>query len=94
MAFPPISILREKSVCFFVSVSTSSGHFVPKSGVGRGTGAFIYALSADETSPALGVQPLFVVNSPFLGLPFVSLSIMFPYKSRLADSFSLIGSYP
>ena len=37
----------------FVSVSTSSGHFVPKSGVGRGTGAFIYALSADETSPAL-----------------------------------------
>ena len=28
-------------------------HFVPKSGVGRGTGAFIYALSADETSPAL-----------------------------------------
>ena len=38
MAFPPISILREKSVCFFVSVSTSSGHFVPKSGVGRGTG--------------------------------------------------------
>ena len=38
MASPPISILREKSVCFFVSVSTSSGHFVPKSGVGRGTG--------------------------------------------------------
>ena len=36
MASPPISILREKSVCFFVSVSTSSGHFVPKSGVGRG----------------------------------------------------------
>ena len=53
IASPPISILREKSVCFFVSVSTSSGHFVPKSGVGRGTGAFIYALSADETSPAL-----------------------------------------
>ena len=53
MASPPIPILREKSVCFFVSVSTSSGHFVPKSGVGRGTGAFIYALSADETSPAL-----------------------------------------
>ena len=43
MASPPIPILREKSVCFFVSVSTSSGHFVPKSGVGRGTGAFIYA---------------------------------------------------
>ena len=38
---------------FYGSVSTSSGHFVPKSGVGRGTGAFIYALSADETSPAL-----------------------------------------
>ena len=36
-----------------MSVYTSSGHFVPKSGVGRGTGAFIYALSADETSPAL-----------------------------------------
>ena len=53
MASPPIPILREKSVCFFVSVSTSSGHFAPKSGVGRGTGAFIYALSADETSPAL-----------------------------------------
>ena len=53
MASPPISILREKSVCFFVSVSTSSGHFVPKSGVGRGTRAFIYALSAGETSPAL-----------------------------------------
>ena len=53
MDSPPIPILREKSVCFFVSVSTSSGHFVPKSGVGRGTGAFIYALSADETSPAL-----------------------------------------
>ena len=53
MASPPISILREKSLCFFVSVSTGSGHFVPKSGVGRGTVAFIYALSADETSPAL-----------------------------------------
>ena len=36
-----------------MSVSTSSGHFVPKSGVGQGTGAFIYALSAGETSPAL-----------------------------------------
>ena len=31
MASPPIPILREKSVCFFVSVSTSSGHFVPVS---------------------------------------------------------------
>ena len=29
------------------------GTFVPKSGVGQGTGAFIYALSAGETSPAL-----------------------------------------
>ena len=38
---------------FSVSVSTSSGCFVPKFGVGRGTEAFIYALSADETSPAL-----------------------------------------
>ena len=38
---------------FCGSVSTSSGHFVPKFGVGRGTEAFIYALSADETSPAL-----------------------------------------
>ena len=53
MASPPIPILREKSGCFFESVSTSSGHFVPKSGVGQGTGAFIYALSAGETSPAL-----------------------------------------
>ena len=25
----------------------------------------------------LDIQPLFVVSSPFLGLPFVSLSIMF-----------------
>ena len=42
----------ERKICLlFVSVSTSSGHFVPKSGVGRGTGAFIYALSADETNP-------------------------------------------
>ena len=37
---------------FYGNVSTSSGHFVPKFGVVRGTGAFIYALSADETSPA------------------------------------------
>ena len=44
----------ERKICLlFVSVSTGSGHFVPKSGVGRGTGAFIYALSAGETSPAL-----------------------------------------
>ena len=38
---------------FSGSVSTSSGCFVPKFGVGRGTEAFIYALSADETSLAL-----------------------------------------
>ena len=44
----------ERKICLlFVSVSTSSGHFAPKSGIGRGTGAFIYALSADETTPAL-----------------------------------------
>ena len=53
MASPPIPILREKSVCFFVSVSTSSGHFVPKSGMGRRTGVFIYVLSADESNLAL-----------------------------------------
>ena len=163
MASPPIPILREKSVCFFVSVSTSSGHFVPKSGVGRGTGAFIYALSADETSPALAaprhaitalfsccfkcpcptrrqphfrssadrayntlhfaskvvcqgaspfgnpgqqnrlntshfpvldVQPLFVVSSPFHGLPFVSLSIVFRCKSLLSDNRDQAATYP
>ena len=38
---------------FYGSKSTSSGHFVTKSSVERGTGAFIYALSADETTPAL-----------------------------------------
>ena len=44
----------ERKICLLcVSAPTSLGHFVPKSGVGRGTGAFIYALSADETSPAL-----------------------------------------
>ena len=64
MASLPISILREKSVCFFVSVSTSSGHFVPKSGVGRGTRAFIYALSADETSPALAA-PRHIITALF-----------------------------
>jgi len=53
MAFPPIPILRRKSVRFFVGVAIRLGHFVPKSGVGQGTGAFIYALSAGETSPAL-----------------------------------------
>ena len=51
MASPPISILREKALCFFVSMTTSSEHFVLKSGVERETGAFIYALSADETNP-------------------------------------------
>ena len=44
----------ERKICLLcVSAPTSLGHFVPKSGVGRGTGAFIYALSADESSPAL-----------------------------------------
>ena len=38
---------------FYGSKSTSSGHFVTKSSVERGTGAFIYALSADETNPVL-----------------------------------------
>ena len=38
---------------FYGSKSTSSEHFVTKSSVERGTRAFIYALSADETSPAL-----------------------------------------
>ena len=38
---------------FYGSKSTSSGHFVTKSSVERGTGAFIYALSAEETSLAL-----------------------------------------
>ena len=38
--------------CYFSgSVATTSGHFVHKSE--RRTGAFIYALSADETRPAL-----------------------------------------
>ena len=51
MASPPIPILREKSVCFFVSVATTSGHFVHKSERRTRDGAFIYALSADEISP-------------------------------------------
>ena len=38
---------------FCGSMSTSSGHFVPKSGMGRRTGVFIYVLSADETNLAL-----------------------------------------
>ena len=37
MASHPFN-LEKKAVCLFVSMSTSSGHFVPKSGVGRGTG--------------------------------------------------------
>ena len=53
MASRPFQFCEKNPSAFFVSVSTGSGHFVPKSGVGRGTGAFIYALSADETSPAL-----------------------------------------
>ena len=130
--------------------------------VGRGTGAFIYALSADENSPALAAprhtstalfscrfkcprpprgQPHFRSNAdrayntlhfaskvvcqrvplwkprttkqaeylalsrclifslyccqqpPFLGLPFLSLSIMFQYRNLLADSFCQIGTY-
>ena len=65
----------ERKICLlFVSVSTGSGHFVPKSGVGRGTGAFIYALSADETSPALAaprraITALFSCRKNALALP-------------------------
>ena len=47
-----------------------------------------------RTFPVLDTQPLFVVSSPFLGLPFVSLSIMFPYTFRLANSYARTGSYP
>ena len=47
-----------------MSVSTSSGHFVSKSNVGRGTRAFIYALSADETSPVL-VSPHHAITDLF-----------------------------
>ena len=40
--------------CYFSgSASTSSGHFVPRFGMGQGTGAFIYAQSAVETRPVL-----------------------------------------
>ena len=43
--------------CYFSgSVNTTSGHFVHKSRVRRGTGAFIYALSADETSSVLAAS--------------------------------------
>ncbi len=57
-----------------MSVSHKFGTFCPKSGVGRGTEAFIYALSADETSPALALhatqsQPCFPAASNALALP-------------------------
>ena len=74
MASPPIPILREKSVCFFVSVSTSSGHFVPKSGVGRGTG--LSYTPCLLTKPALRLrlhdtqsQPCFPAASNALARP-------------------------
>ena len=41
-----------KSTLAYQNFFTSLGRFVPKSSVGRGTEAFIYALSADKTSPA------------------------------------------
>ena len=45
--------------CYFSgSVATTSGHFVHKSKRGTRDGAFIYALSADETSPALAASRL------------------------------------
>ena len=47
-----------------------------------------------RTFSVLDTQPLFVVSSPFLGLAFVLLSIMFPCTSRLADSYARTGSYP
>ena len=55
-------------------MATSSGHFVPKSGVGQGTGALIYALSAGETSPALAaprraITALFSCRKNALALP-------------------------
>ncbi len=57
-----------------LAYQNGSGHFVPKSGVGRGTGAFIYALSADETSPALAaprhaITALFSCRKNALALP-------------------------
>ena len=43
--------------CYFSgSVATTSGHFVHKSERRTRDGAFIYALSADETSPALAAS--------------------------------------
>ena len=41
------------SCCFSGSVATTSGHFVHKSERRTKNGAFIYALSADESRPAL-----------------------------------------
>ena len=43
--------------------------------------------------PVLDVQPLFVVSSPFHGLPFVPLSIVFPYTCRLADNHVRNATY-
>ena len=45
--------LAALSCYFFGSVATTSGHFVHKSERRRRDGVFIYALSADESSPAL-----------------------------------------
>ena len=58
---------------FFREYGQTSGHFVHKLGCGRGTGAFIYAQSADETSPALAAfapqaQPCFPAVSNALTL--------------------------
>ena len=50
---PAHSNFERKTVCFSGSVVTTSGHFVHKTERWTGTGVFIYALSADETSPAL-----------------------------------------
>ena len=63
---------------FYGSKSTSSGHFVPKSGEGRGTGAFIYALSADETNPVFAaprhaITALFSCRKNALALPVGNL---------------------
>ena len=74
MASPPIPILREKSVCFFVSVSTSSGHFVPKSGIGRGTGlsytpCLLLKLVLRLRLHATQSQPCFPAASNALALP-------------------------
>ena len=50
MASCPFQFYSEKSGCFFVSGVHKFGTFCPE--VRRRTGAFIYALYADETSPA------------------------------------------